>query len=165
MNPVLHILAEMCLQFSFMLSFRLWHSFASGFLSSVLNVSLLCARKRKSMNKYKSKQMNIFNLKADFNMGLDLNVIWNHISKLGHLNKSLFRVKNRTLHEMRRLEEWSQQPLKMKRDTFIYSYEPMPTNQYLICSIETLQHEEGAKAWERERRVNKWRGSKVIHMS
>jgi hypothetical protein len=84
--------------------FRLWHGFASGFFSSVFSVSLLCLRERKSMNKYESKQINCFKLKADYIMGLDLNVISNHISKLGHLNNSLYRVRKRTLHEMHWLE-------------------------------------------------------------
>lgn len=80
--------------------------------------------KRQSINKYESKQRNCFKLKADFIMGLDLNVITNHISKLGHLNKSLYRVKNPTLHEMHWLERWSEQPLEMKPDTFISSCKP-----------------------------------------
>jgi hypothetical protein len=39
-------------------------------------------------------------LKADFIMGIDLNVISNRISKLGHPNKRLYGVNKPTLHEM-----------------------------------------------------------------
>jgi hypothetical protein len=67
----------------------------------LVSISPFCAMptEKEIKNKHDSKQIH-FSLEADFITCLDLNVIGRSILKLGHLDKGLYRVNKRTLHEI-----------------------------------------------------------------